>query len=290
MGKKGSEAPQAPDPNQLIRAQQKANTQAVYDSARVNQIGQETPFGAVSFTGDIGSPDRKQIVTLSPAEQAKLDQQNRLADILGGQAINSAGQLSSEPFRMPTGAPSLKDTSDVAQSQYEHAMRLMQPNLDREERRFETTLANRGIPIGSEAYSDARTQFDQSRDSMMEDAAFRAMQAGQSEQGRLYGLERAAYGDTVGDQLLERQQPMNELAAILQGSPALYPQNPTNVAQYNMAAPDVMGANQMAYNAAMNQYNQDQQTKRGMLGGIASLGGTIMGGPIGGMVGNRLFG
>ena len=277
MGKKSSSPPPAPDPVATAQAQAAANKEAVLESAKVNQINEVTPYGSVTYTGDVGAPDRTKITELSPSSQLQLDQRNQLAELLNAQGLVRAGQISSDPFslsgKMPT--PGDYDTATMEQRQFDRAMSLMRPEFDRQERRFEQTMADRGLPIGAEAYDDARSQFDRSRDDAISGAAYNAMLAGQNEQSRLYNLDRTARGDQINEALLQRQQPMNELAAILQGAPAF--QNPQfgGQAQYQVAPADVMGATYNSYQGALNNYNTQQQSNNAALGGLASLGGSL---------------
>lgn len=85
--------PKPPDPFETARAQSEANTLAARESAQLNQINQVTPFGNVSFSGQIGTPGRTQTTTLSPQEQAKLDLANTFALEQGGLGLEKLGQL-----------------------------------------------------------------------------------------------------------------------------------------------------------------------------------------------------
>ena len=66
MGKSNSSAPAAPDPYATAAAQASANSAAVRESALMNQIGQNTPYGNLFYSGEIGSPDRAVNTTLAP--------------------------------------------------------------------------------------------------------------------------------------------------------------------------------------------------------------------------------
>lgn len=273
MGKKSS-PPAAPDPAATAAAQAAANKEAVTESAKVNQINEVTPYGSVSWSGDIGAPDRTKTTSLSPEGQLQLDQRNQLAELLGISALDRAGQMPQEPFALDGSMPRVSDFSgsELEQREFDRAMELMRPELQRQERNFESTMANRGIPLGGEAYSDARNQFDQARDSMIRGAAYDAMNAGNAEQSRLYNMARTERGDDINEQLLLRQQPMNELAAILQGTPAF--QNPAfgSTAQYQISPADYAGAIQNKYNADLNAWNANQQSNNALLGGLSTLG------------------
>jgi len=218
----------------------------------------------------------RRVMELTPEGQAQFEQQQQLASMLGGSAIERAEGIPSDPFQLPGARPELQDVSDVERRQFDRAMELMRPELEKQERRMETGLSQRGIPIGGEAWADVTGRFGKTRDEMMRGAAFDAMRAGQTEQGRRYGLERGAYQDLMSDTLLERQQPMNELAAILQGSPALQTPQFSPQAQYQAAPADIMGATQMQQSALGQQYQQQAQEAAGARQGTAQLAGTAL--------------
>ena len=69
----GGSAPKAPSPEAQAQAQMGMNREAILESAKHSQIGQRTPFGSLFYTGELGSPERTQHVSLHPAEQERLD-------------------------------------------------------------------------------------------------------------------------------------------------------------------------------------------------------------------------
>jgi hypothetical protein len=96
--------PQPPNPYATAAAQTQANREAVYDSARVNQINEVGPTGSRIWAGEIGSPDRTVTTTMSPAEQAKYDLMNRAIMGAGSHVENRLGQITDEKFSLD-GAP-----------------------------------------------------------------------------------------------------------------------------------------------------------------------------------------
>ena len=76
---------------------------------------------------------------------------------------------------------------------------------------------------------------------------------------------------------MERSQPFNELAAILQGSPAIQAPQAPQTAQYQAAPPDIAGLIQNKYNTkAQNQAskkggNTDLATAAITAGGMAAM-------------------
>ena len=81
--------PKPPDPMETARQQQGFNRESQADAAQLGQPNQVTPWGTTSYSGEIGSPDRTQTVTLNPEDQARLGQERSiksrlLSMILGG--------------------------------------------------------------------------------------------------------------------------------------------------------------------------------------------------------------
>ena len=74
----GSSAPAPPDPWESSQAQAELNRQAMLDSSRFNQYGEQTPYGTSHWVGEIGTPSRRRVYTMSPVQQALFDQQNRI--------------------------------------------------------------------------------------------------------------------------------------------------------------------------------------------------------------------
>ena len=88
----GPPRPKPPDPMETARAQQGLNRDSVRDAAMFSQMGQQTPWGSVSYTGELGSPDRQQHVTLNPQDQQRLDQQRGVQSGLLGMILGGGGQ------------------------------------------------------------------------------------------------------------------------------------------------------------------------------------------------------
>ena len=103
-------------------------------------------------------------------------------------------------------------------------------------------------------------------------------------------MGQANYQNQLRQQQFQEQQalrnmPINEMNALLNGQQV---SNPT-FASYNQAsqgqAANLMGAAQNQYQAQMDQFNAQQAQRNSGLGGLFSLGGTLLGGPIGGAIG-----
>ena len=326
MGKKSSPTP--PDPVATAQEQAKLNTQAALESAQLNQINQVSPYGQVNYTGEIGDPDRTQTTTFSPGQQSIYDQQTGIQNQLLGTARGLAdrvGGIYDTPFSYE-GLPDVRRTDwgslpDVRRSDYgslpelanpdsygdeisrvegavyDRAMNRLQPQFDQQQNRLNVDLANRGLPIGSEASADARNRFDDSRGRQLTDLSLASVLAGSQEHGRLAdltsrnrgqlsdemqqrflqdtglrgqfaaeGQDRFAQDLTLRDRLgqerlQERQLPYQELASLLNAAPM--PQSPSFAppSQYGIQAPDFLGATQANY----QQQAQQAQQARGSL-------------------------
>jgi hypothetical protein len=279
---KSQKAPPAPDPVATAQAQGAANKEAVLESAKVNQIGEQTPYGNVKWTGEVGGADRTRVTELAPAQQRQLDMQNQLADTLGGLAITKSGQVPSTPFSLD-GLPALPGMDDfsaersrVEDATYNRSMRLLEPQYEKQDRQMQTMLANQGLPVGSEAYNDATTNFAQKRDLAYQDAADRAVLAGGGEQSRMFGLGLTGRQQGLNERLTSRTQDINELAAILQGSPALSGPGAGPTAQYQVAPSDPLGAAQMGYQGQLAGYQGAVSQQNANMGGLAGLGAAAM--------------
>ena len=72
MGKSKETAPAPPNAQGLANTQFQANRDAAIESALLNQLDQSTPFGDMTYTGEIGTPDRTVTTALTPEGQAIL--------------------------------------------------------------------------------------------------------------------------------------------------------------------------------------------------------------------------
>lgn len=121
-----------PDPTQTANTQQKYNIGAGTSQQELNMVGQNTPFGSLSYdqtgTNPDGTPKFTATQTATPQVQSAYDQ------LLG--KINNQGDVTGEQFGL--------------YSKY------MQPLIDQQQRQLDTRLQNQGITTGSDAYNNAQ--------------------------------------------------------------------------------------------------------------------------------------
>ena len=87
-----------PPPSVTAAQQQQLNRDAILTSAQVNQIDQFTPFGSLTFQGEVGEPGRSSTITLSPEVQGIINSQLGLSQGLANQAQGRLDQLTTTPF------------------------------------------------------------------------------------------------------------------------------------------------------------------------------------------------
>ena len=300
MGKSRPSAPPVPDPNQLIAT-----------DASQNRITQFTPYGNLLFgsVGDQGqfvqSPEGAAAFTQETPFQSNL---RGLQENLGIGLATEAGQqfdaLAAEtPFNFTQGLPeySFQDATNlpalptdfedtrkqVTKSVFDRQFGLLEPEFTRQKEDLAQNLANRGIPIGSEAYNQATNRLDTQQSEQTQRLAQAADVAGGAEASRTFGMTLQARNQAIADQLrandlsnIARQaqlneriglrgQGFNELAALL-GGPQI--QQPTFFAP---SAVNTLGANQLAMSGANNAFNQGMANYGSNLGGLFDLAGSL---------------
>ena len=123
MGKKTPRAPTPPDPALIAATQSGINREAAISQAQLNQVDEFTPYGSSVYapTGRLtpqGIQRYSRTATLDPAQQAILDQQNRVNQELNrvaGQQVGRVGQTLSTPFTY-AGMPAGGDTANYGQT------------------------------------------------------------------------------------------------------------------------------------------------------------------------------
>jgi hypothetical protein len=282
MTSKNQSQPEPINVGQTAAQQAAANSDAVRESAKVNQINEVTPYGNLTYSGDIGSADRTRTTTLNPQDQQRLDLERQISLALTGYANDLTGraqQATKDPFSL-SGVTPLAGADDLSaaghragQAVYDQSLNRINPELDRQRSQLDAQLINRGLRPGSEGYDAEINKFDRGRAQQLNDLSLGSVGAGNAEQSRLFGVSQAARQQGISDLQTERNTPLNELSALLQGSPAIQGTNFAPQAQYQVAAPDVAGLTNANYMGQLNAYNTKQSGQNAMYGALGSIGG-----------------
>jgi hypothetical protein len=258
-----------------------------------------------------------QNTALNPQSQQALDAQMALdtgKSQLAGSFMDRVADDYSQPFDMSglpdragspqTNLPSMggdisAGVGDASRQRVEQGLLdRLRPEQQFQTEALETKLVNQGLTPGSKAYDRAKqAQGDQfSRDQ------FNALMMGGQEQRNQFDMAKGAgeysnqqnqqqFGQNlqsgnfqnqnrqqaIAEQALQRGMSLNEMNALLTGTQIGMPTMPN----FNTSAPagavNYAGAGGQQYNAAMNNYNAQQQQQQGMFGGLTSLAGLGLG-------------
>ena len=289
---KTPKAPLPADPEKTAAAQTTSNVNTAIANSYIGNANEVGPYGSVNYAvsgyQDVDGrkvPTFTKTTTLDPAQQQLLDQQNALGAQMNGIAGRQLTNLDST-LSQPISTEGLTQVPQYDRQHFEDAIYgRLQPQLDRDRAALETKLANQGVMPGSEAYREAIALSDRA----MNDARYGAtLNAGQ-----YAGQELQAAGTQRERELQERlslrNQPINEISALMSGGQVTVPQ----FSQFqggNVSGTDIAGIYQNNYANQMAAYNAMQSGRNSMLGGIAGLAGTILGGPIGGAAASAMMG
>jgi len=83
----------------------------------------------------------------------------------------------------------------------------------------------------------------------------------------------------IAEQMQRRGMSLNEMNALLSGQQVTMPNMPSFAAAQRSETPNILGATQMGYDAALGAYNAQQAGASNMMGGLFSLGSAALGNP-----------
>lgn len=227
---KGGSAPVA-DPNVQVAAQTAANHTNVVGptGSQTYSQGERVISGYDKDGKPIYGNRETETIKLAPSQQNQFDTSNQIAEQLLNGANTRVGGLANTDYTAPnqTYQPGGANFDFNTQGQqagkdaFARQVALMQPEFKKQDDTFEQRLANQGLPIGSEAYSDAQRQHENDRNFALTDAASAAEQEGnnlaltQQQERDNSGLAGATFNNSTA--LQQRQQKYNELASALGG-------------------------------------------------------------------------
>jgi len=265
MGKSAS-APPPPDYAAAAKQTAEGNLEAARANIAANRVNQYTPYGSLEYkisgADPYGNPTWSATQSLSPAQQQLLDYQNQSSLGLGQLANKGLGYVENM-LNTPFDTSKLPQTGiNAGEDMTQSIMRRLQPQLQQEQKSFDAQMANQGIPLGSEAYQNAKNIFDQRQNDKLVSSIIQGTQTGQ--QARQQGLQEQAY---------LRNEPLNTLNAVRTGAQVQGPTFVNPAMQANTAGADILGATQMGYNAQMGAANAQNAANNAMTQGLFSLGG-----------------
>jgi hypothetical protein len=256
-------APKAPDPAQTASAQGQANVATATAQSLLNQYDMVGPDGSVTYnqtgtnsyvdplTGKtMTTPKFTQTTALSPEQQKLYDLENQTNQNLGQIGVQQSGKIG-ELLNTP-----LNLNNEATEGRlWELGKTRLDPQFEQQQKSMDANLIARGIRPGSEAYNREQTRFSQGKN----DAYNQLLLTGR--------------GQATQEALTERNQPINEISALLSNSQVSMP-GQVATPQAGVSPTDYTGAVNNNYNAKVNSANAFNSGLFGLasagLGGWAS--------------------
>lgn len=268
--------------NSIIAAQEIANKNAFV----ANNPNQSGPFGSQYVTVDPATGQPTVTQTLDPAQQALIASQTMrgtAANDMATAAIQGftggALDLSSAPALMQT-SDALAERQRIEEALYQNFRQDLDRNKARDFDSIQQMMADRGVPVefreGS-LFGDAYEGLNRHYGALDQNARAQAMQHGGAEMQRNIELQNAARQGFIGEQLLQRNLPLQDAAALANLNTSAYLPtfspfagvDPVNVGSAaNVAAGVKLGQQQLAI----------QKQKAAAAGGAAPNNSPIVGG------------
>lgn len=260
--------PKAPEPMNVGAVTASANAQNTanaFQNAAMNRVNQTDALGNTLNYSQTGTDSRGNPIFSAQQNLGQTGQMyaGGLAD-LGQRYFDTVGS------RPDMGSNAAFDRA------YGYASANLEPRFQRASDQMESKLRNQGFEAGSEAYRNASNDL--------------ALQQNEARNNLVTHLQ----GQMFQQGLADRQQQLSELNPGVQFGNDALSLDQVNVPQVGVQNVDVAGLNSQAYQQQMAGYNAQMQQRGAMLGGLASIGGTLagaaLGGPIGAPLGGSLFG
>jgi hypothetical protein len=267
------DVPATPDYAGAAKETAAGNLDAARAAVASNRVNQITPYGSLNYavTGQdpYGNPTWTATSKLSPDQQALYDYD--IASSKGLGALQSKGlTYVSNMLDQPFNTRNLPQTGiNPGEDMTQSIMRRLQPTLAMEQKQFDTQMANQGIPLGSEAYENARRMFDQRQNDKLVSSVI---------QGTQTGLQ--ARGQGFSEQAYQRNEPINTLNAVRSGSQVTNPNSffVSAPQQATTAGADYLGAAGMTGNANIAAANATNAQRNAMISGLFNIGAAAAGG------------
>ena len=247
--------PTPPDPQVTAAAQTQSNIATANANANLNRVNQYTPTGSVEWTNLGTNPDGtsrwSSTQTYSPEEMSIFNLGQRTRQNIGQIGVDQSariGSLLGTPIDMNNAVESR--LHDLGRSR-------LDPRFEQDRASLEQRLANQGIGVGTDAYQRARGTFENARNDAYNQLALT---------GR---------GQAVQEVLAQRNQPINEISALMSGSQVSQP-NFVGVPQAQQANTDVAGIYNNNFNQQMAVANAQNSSNNAMMGGLFGLGAAGM--------------
>jgi len=260
MGKK-TKAPTPPDPKVVAGAQTGTNVATSIANTQLGQVNQVGPNGSLTYdqTGSNSFTDPNSGATydvptytattqLTPGAQA-IYNQNQGAQLGLAETANQQARFLKDYLGTPAGF----DTSAIEGRLDELGRARLDPRFERERAALENRLTQQGLTPGSEAWNAQMNQLGQNKNDAY---------------NQLYLNGR---GQAFGEMAAQRNQPINEITALLSGSQVQQPNFP-QARPSQMPTVDYAGLVNNNFAQRQQNYQREMANQQSLLGGLFGLG------------------
>lgn len=257
----GKSAPAAPDPKETAAASTGTNIGTAIANSMLSGVSQVGPDGTKSreqtgsykftdpYTGQsYDIPTFTETTSLSPQQQALYDLNNKTQQNLGQIGVDQSEKIGG---LLGTNVDLSNEATEARL--FDLGSKRLDPLFDRQNEALRTRLLNSGIREGSDAWNNAMTG------------------QGQKENDAYNQLLLSGRGQAVQEALTERNQPINEITALLSGSQVSQPQF-GNVNMPTIPTTDTAGIINSNYQQQLQNYQIQQSQQNALLGGLFGLG------------------
>lgn len=269
MGK--PKAPKPPDPKDTSAAQTGTNIGTAIANNTMGMVNQYTPDGSLTYaqSGTTKWTDpytgKSYDIPSYTATTALSEMGNQIKGQNDQTQLNLAqtGAQQSSFLKDYLGEIWNPDTSAIEGRLMELGSQRLDPRFAQDEDRLRTRLANQGVTAGSEAFNREMALLGQNKN----DAYNQLLLTGR--------------GQAFGELQAQRNQPINEISALLSGSQVSAP-NVNMMQPGGAATTDVAGLINANYGQRQQNYQTAMAQRQNLLGGMFGLGAA---GITGGMFG-----
>lgn len=258
-------APKPPDPAATAAAQTGTNVSTAVANQVGSMVNQRTPDGSLSYnqTGvfDWTDPSTGQAYQLPRFEAVTaLDPVSAQTDAIGKQAEQNLATLGRDQSARLQGVlsePVSLENAETERRLIDLGRQRLDPMLAQRRDAIGTQLVNQGLRPGTEAYDREMTRLNE------------------GENDAYNSLILSGRGQAIQERLTERNQPINEITALLSGSQVSQP-NFASTPGMNMPTTDYAGLVGQNYAGQMSAYNQNMQGRQQLFGGLFGAGAGLL--------------
>lgn len=209
------EPPPAPDPVKVAKAQTATNIDTGVANKYLNLPNQSNPFWTSTATQSGGYTDP------TTGKFVPSFTQNFGLSPLGNTLLGQVGDTITKPLDFSganndyinAGPQALND--QAADAYYKKQAGFLDPDWTQKQRNMEDQLSRQGIPIGSEAYNSAMTNFNNSRTQAYDAARTGATATGADAASKMFGMALQGQNQNITQQQLAQTTPLKNLGALI---------------------------------------------------------------------------